>query len=120
MGGRHLVCAVGEIPEGSRRLVKVGSRTIGVFNVKGTHHALLNVCPHTGGRLCEGPVCGTNVPSDLSGGYRYRFGRVGEILRCALHGWEFEIESGRCLTDPGVKAKTYKVEVDDGKVYVVV
>lgn len=119
MKGRHLVCKVGEIPEGSKMLVKVGRRTIGVFNVRGTHHALLNLCPHTGGSLCEGPVGGTNVPCDMREGYRYEFGRAGEILRCALHGWEFEIASGRCLTDPKVRAKTYPVEEEDGKVYVV-
>ncbi len=51
---------------------------------------------------------------------QYVYGREGEILRCAWHGWEFEIETGRSLVDPRVRARTYAVEVEDGEVYVLV
>ena len=119
MADRHRVCAVGDLPEGSKKIVRIGSRSVGVFNVKGNYYALLNLCPHTGGSLCEGPVGGTNLPVGLEDGYRYEHARHGEILRCALHGWEFDIATGECLTDPKVRAKSYPVEVDDGQVCVV-
>ena len=48
------------------------------------------------------------------------YGREGEIIRCAWHGWEFEIATGRSLVDPRIRARTYPVEVADGRVYVVV
>ena len=92
-------------------------RSIGVFNVHGRFFALHNRCPHRGGALCLGPVTGTALPSDDFGGYVY--GREGEILRCAWHGWEFEIETGSSLIDPHIRAKTYAVEVEDGRLYVV-
>jgi nitrite reductase/ring-hydroxylating ferredoxin subunit len=39
-------------------------------------------------------------------------------LRCAWHGWEFEIETGRSLADPKVQAKTFPVTVEDGEILV--
>jgi nitrite reductase/ring-hydroxylating ferredoxin subunit len=89
---------------------------VGVFNVGGRYFALQNRCPHRGGALCAGPVTGTALQTD---DFRYVYGREGEIVRCAWHGWEFEIETGRSLVDPSIKAKTFPVEVDAGAVYVV-
>ena len=43
-----------EIPPGSRKIVEVDGRSIGVFNVDGEFLALRNRCPHQGGPLCEG------------------------------------------------------------------
>jgi hypothetical protein len=44
--------------------------------------------------------------------------REGRILRCAWHGWEFEIETGRSLVDPRMRAKTFPITVEDGDVVV--
>ena len=119
MPARHRACSLEEMPPGSRRLVRIGTRSIGLFNVNGSLHALLNKCPHAGGNLCEGRVGGTNRPAGLENGYHYDHGREGEVLRCALHGWEFDIATGTCLTDPKVKARIYPVEVEAGSVYIV-
>lgn len=46
-----------------------------------------------------------------------RMARVGErVLRCPWHGWEFDLESGRCLDDDSLRAAVYPVEVADGVV----
>ena len=79
-GRRQAVCAASEIPPGGRRIVDVGGRSIGVFNVAGRFYALHNGCPHKGGALCEGPVCGTVLPTEDRS---FAYGREGEILRCA-------------------------------------
>lgn len=120
MAARHEIGAVAEIPPGERRLVKIGSRSVGVFNVGGEFFALLNLCPHRAANLCDGIVCGTNMPVSMADGYRYEFAMEGEILRCARHGWEFKIRTGECLFDPKLRAKTYPVEVADGRVFVVI
>lgn len=112
---RHVVCAANEIPPGGRRIVEVDGRSIGVFNVAGRFYALHNGCPHKGGALCEGPVCGTVLPAEDRS---YAYGRDGEILRCAWHGWEFDIRTGRSLVDPAVRARTYPVTVVDGTVVI--
>ena len=106
-------CVIGraDLPRGGRRLVEVDGKSIGVFNVLGAYYALHNRCPHMGGRLCEGPVTGTARTTDK---YEFFYERAGEILRCGWHGWEFEIESGACLVDEKMWAKSYKVTVEDG------
>lgn len=114
---RHVVCAASEIPPGGRRIVAVDGRSIGVFNVGGRFYALHNGCPHKGGALCEGPVGGTVLPTEDRS---YTYGREGEILRCAWHGWEFDIRTGRALVDPTVCARTYPVTVVDGTVVIAV
>jgi nitrite reductase/ring-hydroxylating ferredoxin subunit len=113
---RFFVCPASELPPGERVIRELDGRSVGVFNVDGRFFALHNRCPHRGGPLCLGPVTGTTLPSDH---FRYVYGRGGHILRCAWHGWEFEIESGCALVDPTVRAKTFAVDVEDGDVYVV-
>jgi nitrite reductase (NADH) small subunit len=114
---RHVVCAASELPPGERRIVVLEGFEIGVFNVGGRFHALRNRCPHHGGALCEGPICGTALPDGDRG---YAYGRAGELIRCAWHGWEFEIATGRALVDPKIRAKTYPVSVEEGSVVVTV
>jgi nitrite reductase (NADH) small subunit len=108
------VCRADEIPPGERLVRQVAGRSVGIFNVDGRLHALRNRCPHEGGALCLGPVTGTVLPSRER---RFDYDLAGRILRCAWHGWEFEIETGRCLPDPRLRAKTYPVVVRDGAVY---
>ncbi|MFQ5793860.1 MAG: Rieske (2Fe-2S) protein [Candidatus Bipolaricaulia bacterium] len=93
----------------------MNGRSIGIFNVEGRFFALLNYCPHTGGALCQGPLTGTALPT---ADYEYVYGREGRILRCAWHGWEFDIETGQALADPRIKARTYQVVVEDSDVFV--
>ena len=112
---RHVVCAAADLPAGARRIVEVRGRSIGVFNVDGRLYALLNRCPHRGGPLCEGRVGGTTLPVRR---HAFAYGRDGSILRCAWHGWEFDIASGRALVDPTVQARGYPVAVEDGAIVV--
>jgi nitrite reductase (NADH) small subunit len=114
-GRRHVVCAAADLPVGARRIVDVDGRSIGVFNVHGTLYALHNGCPHKAGPLCEGPICGTTL---ATADYGFAYGREGELVRCAWHGWEFEIATGQSVADPAVRARTYPVTVEDGQVVV--
>jgi nitrite reductase/ring-hydroxylating ferredoxin subunit len=100
---------------GERRLVEVDGKRVGVFCVNGDYDALHNRCPHMGGNLCQGPVTGTTLPTDE---FAFVYGRQGEIIRCAWHGWEFEIATGQCLIDPKTRARTYPVTVEEGQVVV--
>jgi len=109
---RQVLFAASELAPGQRRIVEVNGRSVGIFNVGGTFYALHNRCPHKGGPLCEGRICGTTLPSDA---YSFRYGREGELVRCAWHGWEFEIATGRALADPRVRARTYAVSIEDGR-----
>ncbi|MFR9804085.1 Rieske (2Fe-2S) protein [Pseudonocardia sp. RS010] len=94
---RHVVAKVDDIPDGERLIVEVGGRSIGVFNIRGTFHALLNRCPHNGAALCEGPLTDV-VRAERPGQTTFDESRV--LVQCPWHGWEFDIETGRSYTDP--------------------
>jgi nitrite reductase (NADH) small subunit len=108
------VAQVDEIPPGGRKLVEIGGRSIGVFNVHGTFVAVLNVCPHELAPVCRGQVRGTALPSLPD---EYCWGREGEILACPWHGWEFDLLTGRALADKR-RLRMYPVAVRDDTVYV--
>lgn len=108
---RHVVARVEEIPVGARKIVQVGNRSIGVFNVGGEFYALKNTCPHQQAPLCEGRVMGTTLPSRPG---EYRFGLEGRVLRCPWHAWEFDITTGRSFFAPDAcRVKSYQVAVEE-------
>lgn len=103
---------VDDIPPGTRTIVEHEGRSIGVFNVDGEFFALRNSCPHQGGPLCLGQVSGFRT-SDGPG--RYRYTRVGEVVRCPWHAWEFDMRTGQSWFDPKrTRVKPYEVKVRSG------
>lgn len=108
----YAVAPVAEIPPGGRKLLRIAGREIGVFNQGGRFHALLNRCPHQGGALCRGTLVGL-VEADTPG--RYRYSRPGEVLKCPVHGWEFDLHTGRSRCDPDqMRARRYPATVAPG------
>jgi len=107
---KHTVGIVGEIPPGQRKIVELESRSIGVFNVKGTFYALRNTCPHQSGPLCRGRLIGLLRASDSR---HLELSREGEILRCPWHGWEFDITNGRSVFNPHkLRVRSYEVTIE--------
>ena len=70
-------------------------RDIALFNVNGTYCAMDAVCPHEAGPLHEGEV-------------------DGDTIVCPWHGYDFHLKTGECGLDPGLRALTYPVKVQDG------
>ena len=110
---RYVVAGVDELPPGTRKIVDVAGRQIGVFNIGGEFFALRNRCPHQGGPLCEGRLAGrldVAAPGDA-----FRYTRAGEILRCPWHAWEYDIRTGQSWFDPAkVRVRAYEVDVAPG------
>lgn len=112
MARRRVVASVDEVPPGSRKIVDVDGRSIGVFNVNGNYFAMRNTCPHAGGPLCQGQTSGL-VTSTEPGSYEYH--RRGEFIRCPWHQWEFDIRTGQSWFDPvKTRVRRYDVEVKHG------
>lgn len=106
---RYVVGQVNEIAPGSRKIVSVGGRSIGVFNVNGEFYAIQNRCPHAGAPLCQGALSGV-VKSDGPGQYDYS--RPDEFIRCPWHSWEFDLKTGQSFFDPArVHVKTFETAV---------
>jgi nitrite reductase/ring-hydroxylating ferredoxin subunit len=112
---KKILLGLANLAEGERQLVEVAGKSIGIFNVAGEYFSLHNRCPHMGGNLCAGPVTGTAVPTD---GTEFVYARQGEIIRCAWHGWEFEIKTGQSLVDEKLRARCYEITVENGQLFI--
>jgi nitrite reductase/ring-hydroxylating ferredoxin subunit len=109
---RHIVARTSDIPPGGNKVVDVEGRDIVVFHVNGEFFALLNRCPHEGAPL-EKAACVARLTSPEPGVYHRD--RVGELLRCPWHGWEFDMRNGQSWFDPKrVKIRSYPVAVESG------
>jgi nitrite reductase/ring-hydroxylating ferredoxin subunit len=109
---RHVVCPVGELPAGERRIVTIGKRSIGVFNVGDRFYAVRNRCPHQGGPLCVGHILG-NAVADVPGAAAVSNNPLR--IACPWHGWEYDLATGQSFlgpSDPGVKS--YGVGLEPG------
>lgn len=113
-GTPHVVATVDELPPGSRKIVTVDGRSIGVLNVDGRLHALMNSCPHHGAPLCEGVVKGTMADSAP---HEYSYGHQNEFIACPWHGYEFRLDTGRPLLDLGrLRVRVYDVRAEGGDI----
>ena len=108
---KYLVGRADEIPPGSRKILRIAGRSIGVFNVDGEFFAIRNRCPHQGAPLCEGKLWGV-LSADKPGSFQYESRK--EILTCVWHGWEFNIRTGQSWCDPQrLRVRSYDVGVDE-------
>jgi nitrite reductase/ring-hydroxylating ferredoxin subunit len=92
-----VACRLADIPPGGRKLVRIDTVEIALFNLNGTVYAIKNRCPHRGGPLIRGFL-------DGAGG-----------IKCPLHGWRFDLRDGSsqrpaCTT-------TYPVKIEEGFLY---
>lgn len=109
---KRVVARADDIPAGSRLIVDVAGRSVGIFNLGGKFYALRNLCPHAGAPVCRGINVGL-VESNLPGHFEYT--REGEILQCPWHHWEFDIKTGESVVDPAnLRIPSYPAEVTAG------
>ena len=108
---RFVVGKADEIPPGSRKIVRVAGRSIGVFNVAGEFYAIRNRCPHQGAPLCEGKLWGA-LKSDVPGSFEYN--ATKDIIACIQHGWEFSVRTGQSWCDPKrLRVRSYQIDVEN-------
>lgn len=109
---KHVVAPVAEIPPGGRKVVEAAGRRIVVFNLAGEFFALLDRCPHQGGPLSGGILCGVTQSSEPG---TYSHSRPGEFIRCPWHQWEFDIRTGKSWFDPRrTKVRPFPAHVEPG------
>lgn len=95
------VAQAADIPDGERKIVSVGTLSIGVFHHNGQWYALHNSCLHRGGPVCTGPL-------------------DGDTLTCPWHGFQYDIKTGEFLSDHSACLDTYAVSIEAGQVVVAV
>jgi nitrite reductase/ring-hydroxylating ferredoxin subunit len=110
-----VVAEASEFPPGTHRLIEIGKRKIGIFNVGGKFYGLPNLCPHQLGPLCTGKVSGT-MDANQESNFRLEWVMEGEVVTCPWHGLEYHIPTGQCLAYKEIRLRTYEVWVDGGMV----
>ena len=94
------VAKVGEIPEGGRRIVRLGDQAIAVFRLDGGYYAIEDVCTHDGGPVAEGTL-------------------EGEVIECPRHGAKFNVKTGAVVAFPATSpVPTYPVRVQGDEIQV--
>ncbi|MFM0294395.1 3-phenylpropionate/trans-cinnamate dioxygenase ferredoxin subunit [Burkholderia sp. WP9] len=93
------VGAVDELAPGQRKLAFVDGRSIVLFNIAGTVHAIDNACPHNSASLASGRLDGC-------------------VLSCPAHGLRFDLRTGRMPGAGGLSLTTFPVRATDGKLLV--
>lgn len=114
----HVVGKASDFPEGSHRVVTIGRREIGIFNIDGVYYGLPNLCPHQTGPLCEGSGATGTLVSRADNDWRFEWDHEGEIVACPWHGLEYHVPTGRCLAFPEIRLRNYEVVDDDGEIKV--
>jgi nitrite reductase/ring-hydroxylating ferredoxin subunit len=95
----HKVATLDEVKPGQAKDVVVGDELIAIYNVNGKIFATSDICLHAGGSLGQGELC-------------------DGVITCPLHGWQYEVESGKCMMVPAMKLKTYQVKVEGNGILV--
>lgn len=116
-----LVGERGNLRAGARIFVDADGTEIGVFEHQGELLAYENVCRHQGGPVCEGTILGKveAILGDDKIQLGERFSDESLHLICPWHGWEYDLRTGECATDPAVALRKYDVHERDGGLYVV-
>src|SRR3989441_3216707 len=97
MGGFVRVTGTDEVKPGHGIVAEVNGKTLAVFNVDGTFHAIDNTCVHRGGPLGEGEL-------------------EGSVVTCPWHGWQYDVKSGKSINNPSACVKSYQVKVEGSDV----
>jgi nitrite reductase/ring-hydroxylating ferredoxin subunit len=106
---RVVVSRLQDFPPGERKIVKAGSRSIGVFRVEDDFFAIRNRCPHQGGPLCLGRLSPWAV---ATGPGEVRMDGPPRLVACPWHGWEYDLATGQSFMGPGeTRVKAYDVAV---------
>jgi len=88
-----------DVPEGSGKTVEVGGKKIALFLAGGVYYAVDDTCKHLGGPIGEGFL-------------------EGERVTCPWHGWDYDLKTGQCVTNPRATLQTYPVKVEGEEIFV--
>lgn len=83
-----------DVPRLEGRSVQFGTVRVAIFNLPDGWAAIAHACPHQGGPLADGIV-------------------ADRCVTCPLHGWRFDLRSGRRVGGEGA-VQTYEVREHAG------
>ena len=82
------------------RTYRVIARSVGIFKEPdGSFYAIEMLCKHQNADLSAGQI-------------------NGDVATCPRHGWQYNIRTGECLTNPSTPLRRFALKVEDGDIYV--
>lgn len=99
MAAWHRIADRNDVAAGTGGEFVAGGRVVALFHVDGEFFALDGVCPHAGGPLGEGTLCGT-------------------VVTCPWHGWQFDVSTGQHCLNANLRHTAFPVKVDGDDVLV--
>lgn len=93
------IASVSECPPGATIEREAGGRIVALCHADDGWFALDGVCPHQGGPLGQGSLC-------------------GKILTCPWHGWQFDVATGGHRLNRTMFQPRFEVEERGGEVFV--
>ncbi|MBK6910159.1 MAG: Rieske (2Fe-2S) protein [bacterium] len=93
------VCRRDELKDGTARSITILGRPYAVFAVKGELYGLDSACRHMRANLGAGKM-------------------LGNVVSCFMHQWEYDVRSGKCLTEPGMDTVSRAVKIENDIVYI--
>jgi nitrite reductase/ring-hydroxylating ferredoxin subunit len=93
----HTIPYPKQLDDDDLAIVEVDGREIVLLKVDGVLRAIDRACPHEDGDLGEGLLFGKNI-------------------KCPVHGWIFELTTGRCLNQRGTVTTVYEVEIENDSI----
>lgn len=77
--------------EGERSFLKIGDKSLALFNVAHQFYAIEDSCPHQGASLCGGRL-------------------EGKVIQCCAHGLRFDLATGYLLNSTKLRVISYPIE----------
>ena len=115
------VAKINKFPDGERRIVSHAGGEIGVFHWQGQFYAYENLCVHQGGPACEGLIM--HKVEDVVGADRtwqgQKFSDHEIHFVCPWHGYEYDLKTGKCAADHGLRLKRFEVARRGEDIYVI-
>jgi len=110
------VASVDQLQHGATNVYTLGGRDLVLIRWNDDVYALRNICPHMSTALARNAMViayrGGSTPGEVT------IDRNNPVIACPWHGYEFTLRDGRCLTDAGLRVRSYPVQIQDGKVLV--
>ena len=96
------LCSAADVDVGAALKVEAQGLTLAVFNIDGEFYVIDDQCTHGPGSLSEGYI-------------------DGDVVECNFHNGAFNIKTGEVVEPPCmIPVRTYKTEVEGGRVFIVV
>ena len=112
--------AASEFSDPGRKIVGFGNFEVGVFKLDGEFYAYFNLCPHTGGPVCQGKMIAKveEVIAEDKTSKGMAFSKTKLHIVCPWHGFEFDIRTGIHPGNPRARLRKFKVAVEGGDVVI--